>query len=107
VAYYRCWSPETVALQQLVALAGRRCSIKESFQTTKPASAWISIGIAAARRGTAGPPRSSPLTRFLAAANTAGTENPAGLISITVNQLRRLFNALILEPARRTADVIT
>jgi hypothetical protein len=29
-----------------------------------------------------------------------------GLIDITVNELRRLFHALVLEPVRRIADVI-
>ncbi len=43
---------------------------------------------------------------FLAAATTASTESPDGLIAITVNELRRLFHALVIDPARRVADVI-
>ena len=43
---------------------------------------------------------------FLAAATTVSTESPDGLIAITVNELRRLFHALVIDPARRVADVI-
>ncbi|GAA2714130.1 hypothetical protein Apa02nite_094530 [Actinoplanes palleronii] len=43
---------------------------------------------------------------FLAAATTASSETPHGLIAITVNELRRLFHALIISPARRVADAI-
>jgi len=43
---------------------------------------------------------------FLAAATTVCTPSPDGLITVTVNELRRLFHALVIEPARRIADVI-
>ncbi|GAA2654973.1 hypothetical protein Adu01nite_90610 [Paractinoplanes durhamensis] len=82
------WSPETVALHQLVAVAGRRWSIEESFQATKTGLGldrhqhrrwrawhrWTTLVIAA--------------HAFLAAATTAGTDSPDGLIDITVNELR-------------------
>ena len=35
LAFYRCWSPEPVPLHHLVAVAGRRWTIEESFQATK------------------------------------------------------------------------
>ena len=35
LAFYRCWSPEPIPLHHLVAVAGRRWSIEESFQATK------------------------------------------------------------------------
>ena len=106
LAFYRCWSPELVALHHLVAVAGRRWSIEESFQATKTGLGldqhqhrrwkawhrWTTLVIAA--------------HAFLAAATTASTESPDGLIDITVNELRRLFHALIIEPARRVPDVI-
>jgi hypothetical protein len=44
---------------------------------------------------------------FVAAATAASTTSPDDLIAITVNELRRLFHALIIEPDRRIADVIT
>ena len=43
---------------------------------------------------------------MLAAPTTASTEIPDGLIAITVNELRRLFRALVIDPVRRVADVI-
>lgn len=43
---------------------------------------------------------------FLAAATTTNTTTLGSLIPITVNELRRLFHALIIEPTRRVADVI-
>jgi SRSO17 transposase len=106
LAFYRCWSPEPVALQQLVAVAGRRWSIEESFQATKTGLGldqhqhrrwkawhrWTTLVIAA--------------HAFLAVAATLSTESPDGLIAVTVNELRRLFHTLILEPARRVCDVI-
>jgi hypothetical protein len=39
-------------------------------------------------------------------ATAASSTNPDGLIDITINELRRLFRALVLEPARHIADVI-
>ncbi|MGI5215866.1 transposase [Plantactinospora sp. CA-290183] len=62
LAFYRCWSPETVALHHLVTVAGRRWSIEESFQAAKLDSASTSISTAAGKPGTAGRLRSSPRT---------------------------------------------
>ncbi len=41
LAFYRCWSPETVALHHLVTVAGRRWSIEESFQAAKTGNAEL------------------------------------------------------------------
>ena len=93
-------------MHHLVAVAGRRWSIEESFQATKTGLGpdqhqhrrwkawhrWTNLVIAA--------------HAFLAAATTVTTSSPDGLIAITVNELRRLFHALIIDPARRAADVI-
>ncbi|MGC4851794.1 IS701 family transposase [Micromonospora sp. DT15] len=106
LAFYRCWSPHLVPLHHLVAVAGRRWSIEESFQATKTGLGldqhqhrrwrawhrWTTLVIAA--------------HAFLAAAAAASTTTPDGLIPITVNELRRLFHALVIEPARRVGDVI-
>ena len=87
-------------------MAGRRWSIEESFKATKTGLGldqhqhrrwkawhrWTTLVIAA--------------PAFLAAATTVSTESPDGLIAITVNELRRLFHALVIDPARRVADVI-
>lgn len=53
---------------------------------------WTTLGIAA--------------HAFRAAAAAASTTTPHGLIPITVNELRRLFHALIIEPTRRVGDII-
>jgi SRSO17 transposase len=106
LAFYRCWSPDPVPLHRLVAVAGRRWSIEESFQATKTGLGldqhqhrrwkawhrWTTLVIAA--------------HAFLAAATTVSMNSPDGLIAITVNELRRLFHALVINPARRTADAI-
>jgi SRSO17 transposase len=106
LAFYRCWSLEQVPLHHLVAVAGRRWSIEESFQATKTGLGldqhqhrrwkawhrWTTLVIAA--------------HAFLAVATAASSTSPNGLIAITVNELRRLFHALIINPARRVADVI-
>ncbi|WP_203903519.1 IS701 family transposase [Virgisporangium aliadipatigenens] len=111
LAFYRCWSPHPVPLHHLVTVAGRRWSIEESFQATKSGLGldqhqhrrwkawhrWTTLVIAA--------------HAFLTAAATLSTSSvtsvPDGLIAITVNELRRLFHALIIEPARPRADAIT
>lgn len=106
LAFYRCWSPQPVPLHHLVAVAGRRWSIEEAFQATKTGLGldqhqhrrwrawhrWTTLVIAA--------------HAFLAAAAAASTTTPHDLIPITVNEVRRLFHALIIEPTRRLGDVI-
>lgn len=106
LAFYRCWSPEPVPLNHLVAVAGRRWKIEESFQAAKTGLGldqhqnrrwtswhrWTTLAILA--------------HAFLAVA-IAGhrrRRDPAGLIALTVNELRHLFNVLIIEPSRRHGD---
>lgn len=105
LAFYRCWSPEPVPLHTLVRVAGRRWKIEEAFQAAKTGLGldqhqnrrwtswhrWTTLAILA--------------HAFLAAA-TANHDrpDPAGLIPLTVNELRHLFNVLVLEPTRRHTD---
>jgi len=105
LAFYRCWAPDTVPLRRLVAVAGRRWKIEESFQAAKTGLGldqhqhrrwtswhrWTTLAILA--------------HAFLAAATTHRSRpDPAGLIALTVNELRHLFNVLIVEPTRRHHD---
>ncbi|MEU4789737.1 IS701 family transposase [Micromonospora tulbaghiae] len=105
LAFYRCWAPEVVPLRSLVLVAGRRWKIEESFQAAKtglgldqhqhrrwtPWHRWSTLAILA--------------HAFLAAATTHRSRpDPAGLIALTVNELRHLFNILIIEPTRRRCD---
>ncbi|MGN9779582.1 hypothetical protein ACTMS0_28080 [Micromonospora sp. H33] len=85
-------------------MAGRRWKIEESFQAAKTGLGldqhqnrrwiswhrWTMLVLAHA---------------FLAAATTHHRHpDPAGLIPVTVNELRHLFDILIIEPSRRRAD---
>ncbi|WP_172875960.1 IS701 family transposase [Micromonospora inositola] len=108
LAFYRCWSPEPAALHTLVTVAGHRWKIEESFQAAKTGLGldqhqnrrwtswhrWTTLAILA--------------HAFLAAA-TAGHrhhDEPTDLIPLTVNELRHLFNILIIEPTRRRCDLL-
>jgi SRSO17 transposase len=99
LAYYRCWSPRLVPLRTLVAVAGRRWTIEESFQAAKGQAGldehqvrtwtswrrWVILSMLA--------------MAFLAV--TAATERdhtpaPDSLIPFTLNEIRHLFDKLIL-----------
>jgi SRSO17 transposase len=99
LAYYRCWSAHPVPLQTLVRVAGRRWTIEESFQAAKGQAGldehqvrtwtswrrWVILAMLA--------------LAFLAvtAANERdNTPAPQGLIPFTLNEIRRLFDKLIL-----------
>ncbi|MGC4749146.1 hypothetical protein ACLQ28_26345 [Micromonospora sp. DT201] len=86
-------------------VAGRRWKIEESFQAAKTGLGldqhqnrrwtswhrWTTLAILA--------------HAFLAAATTHRSRpDPTGLIALTVNELRHLFNILIIEPGRRGCD---
>ncbi|WP_343447794.1 IS701 family transposase [Micromonospora schwarzwaldensis] len=106
LAFYRCWSPEVVSLGTLVAVAGRRWKIEESFQAAKTG---LGLDQHQHRRWTSWH-RWSTLAilahAFLAAATTEHRHRyqPVGLIPLTVNELRHLFHVLIIEPTRRLCD---
>lgn len=99
LAYLRCYSPRAVPLRTLVAVAGQRWRIEESFQAAKGLVGldqhqvrrwrswhrWTTIAMLA--------------HAFLAVACAVErdiTPTPAGLIMLTVNEFRRLFDALLL-----------
>jgi SRSO17 transposase len=98
-AYLRCYSPHPVALANLVTVAGQRWRIEESFQAAKGLTGldqhqlrrwtswhrWTTLAMLA--------------HAFLAVATAAERDIhpiPDGLISLTVNEFRRLFDALLL-----------
>jgi SRSO17 transposase len=105
IAYYRCHSPNPVPLAALVHVAGQRWKIEESFQTAKGQAGldehqvrrwcswyrWTTLAMLA--------------MAFLAVATAAQRRrnpSPEELIPITVNELRRLFDALVIG---RTATI--
>jgi SRSO17 transposase len=98
-AYLRCYSPRPVPLRILVAVAGQRWRIEESFQAAKGLTGidqhqvrrwkswhrWTTLAMLA--------------HAFLAVATAVErdiTPTPVGLITLTVNEFRRLFDALLL-----------
>lgn len=110
LAYYRCYTPTPVGLPELVRIAGARWTVEETFQGGKgltgldehqvrrwtPWRRWTVIAMLA-----------YALLAVLAATEHALRPAPAGLIALTCNEIHRLFNRLILEPARRLANPLT
>jgi SRSO17 transposase len=103
LAYLRCWTPTPVPLQVLVAVAGQRWRIEESFQAAKTITGLDQHQV---RRWTSWH-RWTTLAMlahaFLAVTTATHRDQqpaPAGLIDMTVNELRRLFDALLLAPRR-------
>jgi len=101
LAYLRCYSPKPVPLSTLVRVAGQRWRIEESFQTAKGLTGLDQHQV---RRWTSWH-RWTTLAMlahaFLAVATAIEREHaptPAGLIELTVNEFRRLFDALLLGP---------
>jgi len=99
LAYLRCYSPRPVTLHTLVAVAGQRWRIEESFQAAKGLTGLDQHQV---RRWTSWH-RWTTLAMlahaFLAVATATEHDTqptPAGLIALTVNEFRRLFDALLL-----------
>ena len=99
LAYLRCYSPRPVTLHALVAVAGQRWRIEESFQAAKGLTGLDQHQV---RRWTSWH-RWTTLAMlahaFLAVATATERDiqpAPAGLIALTVNEFRRLFDALLL-----------
>jgi SRSO17 transposase len=107
LAFYRCYAPAPVRLIQLVAVAGRRWTVEESFQAGKGLAGldehqvrrWLSW-----RRWTLLAMLAHALLVVLAAGEHAAAPPPPGLIPLTCNELQRLLLRRVIEPARRPAD---
>ena len=99
LAYLRCYSPRQVPLSTLVRVAGQRWRIEESFQAAK---GLVGLDQHQMRRWTSWH-RWTTLAMlahaFLAVATAIERDHapaPSGLIELTVNEFRRLFDALLL-----------
>ena len=99
LAYLRCYSPRPATLHTLVRVAGQRWRIEESFQTAKGLTGLDQHQV---RRWTSWH-RWTTLAMlahaFLAVACATERDRnptPEGLITLTVNEFRRLFDALLL-----------
>ena len=102
LAYYRAFSPRQVRLQQLVAVAGQRWRVEESFQTSKGLTGldqhqvrtWTSW-----HRWTILVLFAHAFLVVITATERQTTPAPHGLIPLTINEFRRLFDAILLRPA--------
>jgi len=99
LAYLRCYSPRPASLSTLVRVAGQRWRIEESFQAAKGLTGLDQHQV---RRWTSWH-RWTTLAMlahaFLAVATAIERHHappPTGLIELTVNEFRRLFDALLL-----------
>jgi hypothetical protein len=99
LAYLRCYAPRPVTLHTLVTVAGQRWRIEESFQAAKGLTGLDQHQV---RRWTSWH-RWTTLAMlahaFLAVATATERDAqpaPTGLITLTVNEFRRLFDALLL-----------
>jgi len=108
-AYLRCYSLQPVPLRTLVAVAGQRWRIEESFQAAK---GLVGLDQHQVRRWTSWH-RWTTLAMlahaFLAVACATErdtTPTPAGLITLTVNEFRRLFDALLLTTNHTVATLL-
>ena len=102
LAYYRCYAPEPTTLSRLVAVAGRRWAIEESFQAAKglagldehqvrgwtPWRRWSLLAMCA-----------HALLAIITATERAAGPAPAGLIAMTCAEARRLITASLATAA--------
>ena len=103
LAHHRCYSPRPVPLSTPVKVAGQRWRIEESFQAAKTLTG---IDQHQVRRWTSWHRWTTlaMLAHAFLAVTTAGerdqTPTPTGLIELTVNEFRKLFDALLLTAGR-------
>jgi SRSO17 transposase len=101
LAHYRCYAAVPVPLAALVAVAGRRWTVEESFQAAKGLASLDQHQVrrwASWHRWTI---LAMPALAFLAvlAAIDRGQPPPAGMISLTSSEIHHLLNVLTTRPA--------
>jgi SRSO17 transposase len=108
LAFYRCYAPGRVPLATLVRVAGRRWTIEESFQTSKGQTGldehqvrtwtawhrWTTLVLLA------------QLFLAITTVTARARPAPAGLIPLTLNEIRHLYNALVLTPLANTRHIL-
>lgn len=109
LAYLRCYSPQPVPLATLVRIAGQRWRIEESFQTAKELTGLDQHQV---RRWTSWHRWTTlAMLAYAFLAVTTATQRdirptPSGLITLTINEFRHLFNALLLTPKHTLASLL-
>ena len=101
LAFYHCWTPRPVSLATLVRVAGRRWPIEERFQTGKGLVGLDQHQVRRWRSWYRWTTLAMLAHAFLVVA--AVTERtchppPAGLISLTCNEVQHLFATLLARP---------
>lgn len=105
LAFYRCWTPHPATLAQLVRVAGLRWTVEEGFQTAK---GQVGLDQHQVRRWpswhrftTLAMAALAVLTICAAdAADEPHEPEQQSMIALTVNEIRRLINVLIIQPIR-------
>lgn len=104
LAFYRCWAPRPVTLARLVTVAGIRWSVEESFQAGK---SQVGLDQHQVRRWNSWHRFTTLAMAALAVlaicVADAATGTPAAatdLIDLTVNEIRRLINTLLIDQVR-------
>ena len=108
-AYLRCYSPRPVPLRTLVVVAGQRWRIEESFQAAKGLVGLDQHQVRRWRSWHRWTTLAMLAHAFLAVATATErdtTPTPTGLITLTVNEFRRLFDALLLATNRTITSLL-
>jgi SRSO17 transposase len=108
LAYHRCYTPHPVPLSILVHVAGQRWRIEESFQAGKGLTGLDQHQLRRWRSWYRWTTLAMLAHAFLVIATADerdATPAPQGLITLTVNEFRRLFDALLLN-AKHTIDTL-
>ena len=109
LAYLRCYSPTPVPLHTLVAVAGQRWRIEESFQAAKGLVGLDQHQVRRWRSWYRWTTLAMLAHAFLAVTTAIERDTqptPAGLIALTVNEFRRLFDALLLVTNHTVATLL-
>jgi hypothetical protein len=104
LAFYRCWTPCPATLAQLVRVTGVRWIVEESFQAAKDP---VGLDQHQVRRWTSWHRFTTPALAALAIcaadARAPDRHGQPDMIELTVNEIRRLFNVLLIRPTRSIA----
>ncbi|WP_433529189.1 IS701 family transposase [Micromonospora sp. CA-263727] len=107
MAFYRCWTPGSATLAQLVRVAGIRWIVEEGFQAGKGQAGldqhqvrrWTSWH----RFTTLAMAALAVLAICAADARTTDRPAPPNMIELTTNEIRRLINVLLIRPTHSIA----
>ena len=109
LAYYRCYHLGRVPLGELVRVAGQRWTIEKSFQAATGQAGLDEHQVRTWKswhRWTVLCMLSMAFLAAVTAAERDRTPTPEGMIGYTLNEIRRLFDALATGPATKTHDHI-